>query len=90
MRVPITTDLKTICKAISRSERKTEAEWAAVESDDMFQTSTVHGGYDATEQAFCFSYYDAAEQEWWFQLTLREAEDLAVGEHVEIEGRRAE
>ena len=69
----------------------TVAEWAERESDDEFQTARVVGGFDATEGAFCFSLYDdAAETEWWIQLTLPEVKSLASGRITELDGRLAE
>lgn len=58
-----------ICEEIE-SENKSDEEWSAIESSDMFQTSRYNGGYDSTEQEFCFSFYDSNEREWWFQLSL--------------------
>jgi hypothetical protein len=57
-----------ICKEIVE-ENKSLAEWAEIESDDMFQSEKYEGGFDALEMEFCFSVYlDAAE--YWFQLSL--------------------
>jgi hypothetical protein len=40
-----------------RAEERSDVKWADVEASDMFQGVSYAGGYDATEQAFCFSYY---------------------------------
>jgi hypothetical protein len=65
MKIPVTDQLKEICKEIE-SEGKSEQDWAAIESDDMFQNPPFYGGFDATEGEFCFSYYDDNRAEWWF------------------------
>jgi hypothetical protein len=57
-----------ICEQIV-SENKNESEWAAIESDDMFQTTIYEGGFDATGMEFAFSVY-IEEKEYWFQLNL--------------------
>ena len=55
-------------------------EWDRIESDDMFQRGAFVGGYDACEQAFTFSYYDAAKKEWWLSFNLPIAEKIARGD----------
>jgi hypothetical protein len=57
-----------ICKQIV-SENKNSSEWAAIESDDMFQSGMYEGGFDATEMEFTFSVY-LDDNEYWFQLSL--------------------
>lgn len=78
-----------ICRSIVACGR-TEAEWCEQESGDEFQTPLFSGGYEAIESAFCFSYYDASGGEWWFQVTLEEAQRIAAGERPVIELRQAE
>lgn len=73
-----------ICKEIL-SQNKSEEKWAEIESDDMFQTENYEGGYDATEREFCFSYYDNIRNEFWFQLTLNEIQEVVVGQKREID-----
>ena len=63
-------ELVAICADILQAN-KTESEWALCESDDMFQSENMGGGFDADEGAFCFSFYEGG-QEYWFQLTLNE------------------
>lgn len=70
-------------------ENKTEAEWAEIESCDMFQNESYSGGYDADEQAFCFSHYSKGT-EYWFQLTLSEIEEAVGGNLLEIELKEAD
>lgn len=53
------------------SENKTAGEWAAIESDDMFQSDIYEGGFDATGMYFSF-YVFLNNKEYWFQLTLDE------------------
>ena len=62
------------------AEGKTVKEWAEIESDDMFQSGAYVGGYDATEQAFTFSFY--GESEYWFQLTLDEIRNVCGGQKL--------
>ena len=78
-------ELRSICESIL-AERKSAIEWDRVESDDLFQTVHFKGGYDATEQEFCFSYYDGERKEWWFQFSYAEAVRIAAGEltHLDI------
>lgn len=66
LRVP--DDLIEICEQIL-SHGKSDVEWSEIESDDMLQRRQIRG-YDAPEQAFCFSYYAPPGEEFWFQLTL--------------------
>lgn len=88
MELPVNDDLKSVCEEIVR-EGKDAAAWSEIESDDMFQTETVHGGFDATEQAFTFSYYDPSGEEYWFQLSLDEVEDVARGVRTTVDVRLA-
>ncbi len=69
MELVISKDFREICNKIIKMD-KTEKEWAEIESDDMFHAESYVGGYDADENAFCFSYYDEKNKEYWFQLTL--------------------
>lgn len=65
-------------------ENKSSGEWSEVESDDMFQKEPYVGGYDADEEAFCFSYF-SEDGEYWFQVTLGEIEKAVEGELLEVE-----
>jgi hypothetical protein len=89
MVITVNNDFLSICKDILEQNRK-EEEWAKLESDDMFQEGPFEGGYDADEMAFCFSYYANDEEEYWFQLTLKEIYKVANGEIMSFEGRPAE
>ena len=71
-------------------QNKSLAEWAAIESDDMFQTGAFVGGFDATEMEFCFSYLDPGKGEYWFQISLANVENIINGEAVSIDLRKAE
>jgi hypothetical protein len=64
-------------------------EWRLIESDDMFQTSHFCGGFDAIENAFCFSYYDKERKEFWFQIDLEEAQHIVTGTKTSILLRKA-
>lgn len=89
MELSIDSEFRTLCREIA-SENRSEEEWAEIESDDMFQSENYAGGFDSTEEAFCFSYYAQDKQEYWFQLTLSEVQVIAAGEDVVIEARPAE
>lgn len=71
-------EFRDICASIVAEQRSLDA-WRAIESDDMFQSEHFCGGFDATENAFCFSYYAADGAEYWFQLTLPEVSFVASG-----------
>lgn len=86
MQLAIDSEFRTICHEIV-AENQTEEEWAEVESDDMFQSESYEGGFDADEEAFCFSHYAPDGQEYWFQITLAEAKAIAAGENPVIEAR---
>lgn len=87
MELKIDEEFKTICCRIVSENRKTD-EWREVESCDAFQSTHYCGGYDADEDAFCFSYYDGEKSEWWFQLTLDEVQKVVSGELNRIFIRR--
>lgn len=70
--------LRGICPNIVDRAMKKE-DWRATESDDEFQIGPFVGGFDATEDAFCFTYHSPSDGEQWFQLTLEEAAALAAG-----------
>lgn len=89
MNIPVTDEFKGVCSEIV-AQGKTDDEWAAVESDDMFQTQNYVGGFDATEMAFCFSYFDPQGTEYWFQLTRSEVSEVAAGRKSSIELRPAD
>ncbi|MCB0096959.1 MAG: hypothetical protein KDE46_14620 [Caldilineaceae bacterium] len=82
-------DIYDICQSILREGKDKEA-WSKIESDDMFQFGPYIGGYDATESAFCFSYYDEHHNEFWFQLTLTEIEEIAEAKRKSLYLRPAE
>jgi hypothetical protein len=75
MEIAVSHELLEICDKIL-AERRTTEEWAEIESDDMFQSPSYCGGFDADEGAFCFSFYDERRNEFWFQLTLEEVVTL--------------
>lgn len=89
MRLAVDDEFRTICREIL-AENLSPAEWAAIESDDMFQSHHYAGGYDATEQAFCFSHYTADGEEYWFQLSLPEVQAVLAGELPVLAARPAE
>jgi hypothetical protein len=67
----VDTELKSICENIVHEDLN-HSKWIEIESCDMYQTENYCGGFDATEDAFCFSYYNSEITEFWFQITLEE------------------
>ena len=76
-----------LCREIL-SKGLSESEWASVESDDAFQVVGYEGGFDADENAFCFSAWIDG-REWWFQLTLAEVQDVAENRKSTVDARLA-
>lgn len=62
-----------------------DADWATHEADDWFQTAKYCGGFDATENEFCFSVNDADSAEWWFQFPLSTVAAILSGDIKSIE-----
>jgi hypothetical protein len=89
MEIRVTEDFITLCEKILAAG-KTAEEWAEVESDDMFQSTSFSGGFDADEMAFCFSYYDTQHDEFWFQLTMQEVADVVARRRHTIAVRAAD
>ena len=88
MQIQVDHEFFTLCEEILKEDHSLE-EWREIESDDMFQTPHYEGGFDADEDAFCFSYYDSNGDELWFQLTISEMMQVVAGELKSIEARRA-
>jgi hypothetical protein len=89
MQLAVDAELRALCREIV-GENRSEEEWAEVESDDMFESESYEGGFDATEQAFCFGHFDQEGEEYWFQLTLSEVQAIAQGASPAIDARPAE
>ena len=81
------TQLREICQAIA-ARQLSLTQWAAVESSDEFQSGRLVGGFEATEGAFTFSYFEVGGTEWWFNLTLERALAVASEESVNLELRK--
>jgi hypothetical protein len=88
MNLKIDDELKSITRQII-AEQKNEHEWSLIESSDMYQSSHYCGGFDKNENAFCFSYYDEKENEYWFQITLKECCLIEANKMLEIPLHRA-
>lgn len=86
MTITLTPELLTIFEQILQEDRS-EYEWSLIESDDMFQSENYSGGFDATEMAFCFSYFDHNRSEYWFQLDLREVRAAVIANGLSIQAR---
>lgn len=89
MLIQVDRELFTICERILKEGRSLE-KWRELESDDMFQTANYSGGFDSTEDAFCFSYNERGGGELWFQLTTSQIAEVVAGELKVIEARMAE
>jgi hypothetical protein len=63
MNLKIHQEVKDICMNILKKQIAAH-QWTLIESSDMFQANHYCGGYDATEHAFCFSYYDVSRNEF--------------------------
>ena len=68
----------------------TLTEWSEIESSDEFQTDNYCGGFDATENEFCFSHYDKDKTEYWLQKSLLEIRDIVNGKTTEFSLRLSE
>lgn len=86
MKIEITDELRALLSQIVEVN-KSGAKWSEFESDDAFQSDSFCGGFDATEQAFCFSYYDHDGREFWFQLTLEDIGQVLSDEKTELSVR---
>ena len=84
----IDAELRDICLEIVNMKR-TEEEWSNAESSDMFQSTHYNGGYDSDEKAFCFSFFDNRDFEYWFQIPLSDVFKIASGENMDIKLRDA-
>jgi hypothetical protein len=89
MKLKITKEFIEICEDIL-NQNWTEKEWSEHEADDWFVTNNYEGGFDADENAFCFSYIASDLEEYWFQIGLNEAKDIVAGKINKIEARKAE
>jgi hypothetical protein len=89
MQLPVDAELRAVCSDILAADLSLE-EWRATESGDHFQGDHYHGGFEALEDAFCFSYYGPDGRELWFQFTLREAAEIAAGRQTVVEARAAD
>jgi len=89
MNIPITDELKKICDDIVKADW-TESQWAGHEADDWFHTDNFEGGFDADENAFCFSYSAPNRDEILFQISLSDVKRILNGQKSTILGRIAE
>src|SRR5688572_15308482 len=89
MRHPVDQELRDLCVEIIAAGLPINM-WRATESGDQFQGERYHGGFEALEDAFCFSYYPPAGSELWFQITLAQAAEIAAGRQGHVDAREAE
>ncbi|MCJ8269058.1 MAG: hypothetical protein MJK04_06600 [Psychrosphaera sp.] len=78
MKIQIDEQLLSFIQEI-KAEAKSNMQWSEIESCDWFQSESYCGGYEANEQAFCFSYYHPDGPEFWFQFTLDDIEKVELG-----------
>ena len=69
-------------------ENRNADQWSEIESSDMYQTEYFSGGFDGTENAFCFSFYDKNHEEYRFQVTLGEIRKIIGGQITYIVARK--
>lgn len=81
-------DFVKICKEIY-DENKSLNEWSEIESDDMFQRGSYVGGFDSTEEEFCFSVF-IDNNEYWFQISLSDIPNVINGKLTAVKMRKAE
>jgi hypothetical protein len=89
MQIPVDAELRAVCTRIVAASLPIE-EWRATESGDHFQRERYQGGYEAIEDAFCFSYYTPDGSELWLQFTLDEAAEIAAGRQLTVAARDAD
>ena len=89
MEIAVPVEFQDICSSIVTQHRSL-GEWRAIESDDMFQSEHFCGGFNATEDAFCFSHYSTDGSEFWFQLTLNDVAAVATGQLQNLTIRAAD
>ena len=88
MQLRVDPEFRGVCEDIVAREQSIQ-DWRDTESDDEFQTEHYEGGYDADEDAFCFSYFPADGEELWFQVTLAEVERIAKDQMWQLDVRPA-
>lgn len=76
-----------ICEEIVGLDFSQE-QWAQAESCDMFQQGNYCGGFDATEGEFVFEVLIEGN-EYWFQFSLAEAAQIAVGAELRLQASLA-
>lgn len=86
MNLTVDDELRRICEII-QTEDLDLSKWREIESDDMFQTENYIGGFDATENAFCFSYFRDPRNELWIQITIHEVKKILSGKLFIIKAR---
>lgn len=89
MKHVIERELREICRDIVDRDQSLD-DWREAESSDEWQGERYHGGFEAEEDAFCFSYYSPDGPELWLQFTLEEAAEIAEGAIETIDARDAE
>jgi hypothetical protein len=86
MQLPVESEFLSLCEQIL-AEGRTLAEWAEIESGDMFQSPRYCGGFETDEGAFTFSHYDEGGREIWFTVTLTDVRSIVSGDLTTVEAR---
>ena len=86
MELEIDAELRALCAEIA-AWMASEPAWREQESSDMFQSVHYCGGWEADEEAFTFSHYDAAGRERWFNLTPEDVGRVLDGRLVAVAAR---
>jgi len=89
MKLVVTLELLRIFREIE-NRNLTLVQWRGIESDDEWESPNYQGGFDATEDAFCFSYFDNVGREYWFQKSLDEVLEINRGVVTSIKIRLAD
>lgn len=89
MKLEVNKELIHIARTIEMKKLSVK-EWSEIESDDMYQTESYSGGFDADECAFCFSYYTGDDKEYWFDFTLDDIPKILSGDIKQLELRKPE
>ena len=84
MDIKVDQELKKICIEILKEGFSLD-DWNAHESSDWFQSDRYVGGFDATENEFCFSLLEKGK-EYYFQFSLMDVEKILLDEITVLTG----
>ncbi len=81
MRLPTDGDFSTICIEI-RDQVESSGTESLVWSDDQYQLGSFCGGWDPEHERFFFSYYAPDYIDYWFSISLADAQAVANGKAI--------